>query len=418
MPSPTTEAVTAAPSAGPIRRRGSKAFAALLWSIRVLAVVAIIASGYLLLTTLDPSQKLAGCGGVGADCTGVLASRWSLWFDVPVSGPAVVVYCGIFLATWLIPRRSIPALQQTGWALLAALAATAVGAALWFIGLQFWEIGSTCRYCLTVHGCGLVIGLLAAAAWFMARRSAVSKRPSGWVLCGALLAASCLVGTLVGGQQLSSEPAHARYELELGGRIFDFDPHDFPTLGPADAPHWLMLLGDFTCPHCQKTNPLILEAIRRYHGQLAVISVPVPMSAHCNPRIEVTVPAAAEACELARLALAVWRAKPSAYQPLDEWLYATPTPRKLVDARKFAVGLVGEAALAKAQADPAVQRTLSKCIEIYGQLGGGIVPKIIIRHTARDGHVITGEVDDRQALFKLIEQDMGLSPETKEPLPK
>lgn len=394
-------------------RPASKAFSILLWSIRFLAVVATLISCYLLVTTLDPSQKIAGCGGANADCGQVLGSRWSLWFDLPVSGPAVAVYLGIFLATWLIPRRSTPRVRQIGWALLAALAATAVGAALWFIGLQIWQIGSTCRYCLAVHGCGLFIGALTTAAWTMsaARAPATAAAPSGWVLCGALLAAICLLGTLVGGQQLSSEPEHARYELTLSGHVLDFDPQDFPRIGSPDAPHLLVVMSDYTCPHCQKTHPLIIEALRRYHGQIAVVAVPVPMSARCNPRIPFTVPASAEACELAHLALSVWRAKPAAFPPMDEWLFATPMPRKLADARRFAADLVGEQALAKAEADPIVQRTLSKCIEMYGQIGGGLVPKIIIRHTSRDGHVVVGEVPNSEAIDQIIEKDMGVRPQ-------
>jgi hypothetical protein len=266
-----------------------------------------------------------------------------------------------------------------------------------------------------VHACGLLIGMLMLAACILARGAGRSGLPSLASVVGSLLAALCLVGTLVGGQQLSIEPVSspANYELNLNGLQLDLDPKDYPYLGPADASHRLLLMGDFTCPHCQRTNPIVLEAIRRYPGQLGVTCLPVPMSPRCNPHIDISAPGTAEACELTRLALAVLRAKPSAYQPMDEWLFAMASPRSLADARKHAISLVGETALAAAEADPAVQRTLSKCVEIYGRLGAGKVPKLILRHTANSGQVIVGEVTDGTALFKLIEEDMGLTPDPK-----
>ncbi len=278
MPSQTTEAMTEAPATGPIRRPVSKAFAVLLWSIRVLAVVAILASGYLLLTTLDPSQKLAGCGGA----------------ERRLHSGACQPLVAVVRCAGQRPGRG--GLLRNFLGDLADSSSLGSGAATNWLGSFGGPGGDGRRRGAVVHwlanlGDRQHMSLLPDGAWMRAadrplvggrvvHRAAIGSLETafGLDLCGALLAASCLVGTLVGGQQLSSEPAHARYELELGGHVFDFDPHDFPTLGPSDAPHWLMLLGDFTCPHCQKTNPLILEAIRRYHGQLAVISVPVPMS--------------------------------------------------------------------------------------------------------------------------------------------
>jgi len=43
---------------------------------------------------------------------------------------------------------------------LFALAMLATGAAIWFIGLQAIELQSFCFYCLTVHSCGLIVGVL------------------------------------------------------------------------------------------------------------------------------------------------------------------------------------------------------------------------------------------------------------------
>src|SRR5688500_7108299 len=133
----------------PAARRG--AGAAWLWTVRSAAAVALALSGYLLVISVQGHR--AGCGA-GHGCESVLASRWSRWLGVPVAAPALVVYAAILLASFRLRRPG-----RGGWPLLAA-ATIAAGAAAWFVVLQVRAVEALCPYCLAVHACGLLIGVL------------------------------------------------------------------------------------------------------------------------------------------------------------------------------------------------------------------------------------------------------------------
>src|SRR5207248_2595280 len=124
----------------------------LLGSIAALAVVAGAVSVYLLWLSLN-AMAPAGCGP-SSGCEEVLASRWSRWFGVPVSGLAVATYLGIAGVAGLLLRWS-PARRPLLAAALLGLGLAAGGAAGWFTYLQFGRLGQLCQYCIGVHACGL-----------------------------------------------------------------------------------------------------------------------------------------------------------------------------------------------------------------------------------------------------------------------
>lgn len=100
---------------------------------------------------------VAGCSaGTELDCEDVLGSHWSKWLGLPVSLLGVVAYSGILVLCWPAAFRS------SGWAVtgLVSMSLLALGAALWFTALQVVNLESYCFYCLTVHGCSVVVFVL------------------------------------------------------------------------------------------------------------------------------------------------------------------------------------------------------------------------------------------------------------------
>ena len=83
---------------------------------------------------------------------------------------------------------------------------------------------------------------------------------------------------------------------------------EFPTEGPPNAPHLLVLFFDYTCPRCRRMQGYLNQARKRYGDQIAIRYVPVPLDARCNPDVRRTQPSHQAACDYAWLALAVWRA--------------------------------------------------------------------------------------------------------------
>jgi uncharacterized membrane protein len=119
--------------------------------ITALALVALAASGYLTWASWQQST-IAGCtGGSLLDCDEVLTSSWSKWLGIPVSLLGALNYAAILALVW-------PAALIGGWALtvLLALAMAAAGAAVWFVGTQFFILDHYCLYCLVVHACGVL----------------------------------------------------------------------------------------------------------------------------------------------------------------------------------------------------------------------------------------------------------------------
>ncbi|HKX63060.1 MAG TPA: vitamin K epoxide reductase family protein, partial [Verrucomicrobiae bacterium] len=130
-----------------------------LLAIRVLIALALGLSGYLLFLSLSGSRAI-GCGP-DSGCDQVLSSRWSSWFQIPVSLLAVLADVVFLAGTFLLGRNLPMARQRQGWAIVVPCAVLLTGAALWFVFLQLVIVRSICPYCMAAHTAGLLAALIA-----------------------------------------------------------------------------------------------------------------------------------------------------------------------------------------------------------------------------------------------------------------
>lgn len=170
-----------------------KTFSLLLF---VPAIIAFGISCYLAYTTLTASE-VAGCGGGTFDCSHVLNSKYSKWMGVPVSILAAGNYLVMILSLSAICFGGVQSTtRKTCWAAIGCCGIAAGMAAIWFVGLQAFEIGHYCPWCLGAHTCGLVIAT-----------ALLVKRPFGTPLTIASLAlAGCGTTALIMGQVFAEEP--------------------------------------------------------------------------------------------------------------------------------------------------------------------------------------------------------------------
>lgn len=350
----------------------------------------------------------AGCGQ-GSGCAEVLNSRWSQILGVPVSGLAIVVYAGILIAvcSLTLAKTVGQRIRRSSW--LVLLATTLIGAAIWFVGLQVFVIKAFCPWCLAEHALGLVVAAIVfSTTRVFGKRDAVL----GVVAVIGVAAAQTLVPyrppavqRIAAGENLDTGPGAARLLSVLDGRLV-VSPHEIPVLGAADAPKLLIVLFDYCCPHCRATHGYLLDALALHKNEMGIVLLPTPLNTKCNPYWEETEPRFAHACELARLALAVWRVDRTAFVQFDSWLFEPETPREPAEARRQAEKLVPAAALEAALKDPWIDRQIEQNVAAYHNSGAARIPVIL----SPGIKAIVGEPASGRELLQLLEKELSLAP--------
>lgn len=402
------------------------------WLIRIPALLALGIAVFLLYQKWAGNiSAIVGCGGEGGGgCAQVLGGRWSQWFGVPVTALAAALYGGGLFLT-------VPAVWRGG-GVLARRALLAVGliallGAGWFLGLLVFVERAFCPYCLAVHVCGIAFGIAVL----------VGIRPDPLGLPLAFGIAGLAVGILALGQYFGPAPAtHQIAEVRpaaeageasgvsgaspplpaeapaaevpsapapppdgtasfLDGAIV-FEVAESPHIGNPEAGRVIAEFFDYTCRSCRDMHGDMHGLLAAHPEAFAVVLVPCPLNVECNPNFEGDSRAHAEACDYARLALAVWRAVPGEFAEFHEYLMAGAVPPPLSEARALAEGLAGRAVLAEALDDFWISARLAEASDAYSLLVGQStkMPKLLLGGQA----VMTGVAKDRESFIRAIEE--------------
>jgi uncharacterized membrane protein len=377
---------------------------------RLLIAAAMAGSMYLAWAALS-SQSMPGCGPESG-CDEVLNSRWARLFGIPVSLGALLVYGTLAAATIGFSPNTSPTIQKRVRALAFFAAMLTLIAALWFIGVQLLAVRAFCPYCTIVHACGSAASLLIlvklplVAPRHRARQPQVETLLSHAAAVRLILAATLAVALLGLGQSVhqpeslvsravsgasapqiapAAEPTRSDREipdqssfhhdqtppattsrtLRLHGDTFEFNLDEVPLIGPADAPHVVVNLFDYTCRHCRVLHGFLMEAQQTFTGLLAIVSLPAPLDPDCNSLVPRHLPDHTNACTYARIGLAVGRADPAQREAFDAWMFAPQRPPTPDEARERAIALVGSEAFAHATNDPWIDRQLERYTRLY-----------------------------------------------------
>ncbi len=190
----------------------------------------------------------------------------------------------------------------------------------------------------------------------------------------------------------------------LGGKA-RLDIYGRPILGSPDASHVLVKLFDYTCPHCRRMHEHIRVAQQRYGDQLAVVVLPVPLNAVCNPAISRTAPIHRYACQISRYALAVWRRNPDAFAAYHDWLFEPVQARSASESRAKAAELIGDATLNAELASGVLDVYLKQHVGLYERAQRGQIPKLLSTK-----FTITGETNSAESLCRLLEERLEIKP--------
>ena len=392
---------------------------------RACLLIAIAGASYLAAVSLTKGA-VAGCGP-GSGCSEVLASRWAYWFGIPVSVPALAGYIALLVTTWRVAPAPHAQKHGMAWLAMVALSAMVIVAALWFVFVQYAILGKWCRFCLATHACAIAASV--CLLHFVSRHPRRGPSPTwdghrpasvglgiglGILGFAVLIAGQVLVKKrLYGLGELAVQAASSSHQLVLFNGRFALDPGEVPVLGSASAPEFAVCLFDYTCVHCRRLHPLLKAVAERSGGRFAVISLPAPLDAACNPLVSETQAANRGACDYARLGLAVWRARPAAFPDFDEWLLVSDSPPPLDEARAKAEALVGKDALADALASPWVRDQLNADVKLYIAASTATqnarLPQLIFADSVAYGQIgdaaeLKALIDSHQPLRRMIPQ--------------
>jgi uncharacterized membrane protein len=398
-----------------------------LWAIALLAIAAGGLAGYLLDRSLQGRSLPVGCGS-GSSCEEVLNSQWSQVFGIPVSGLAAAVYILILADVPFVANRWTACTRRRAWSVLLFLAAVVAMAAIWFVGVQSFVIRKFCPWCLVEHGLGTIMAALvfsrAPIAW---KRSPMNGDMSdspilrvgnlagglgfGFIATAGLATAQTAIPyqapvlRLPAGQNADIGQGADRRIAVLNGSLI-LAPRQIPSLGSPDRPTLLVVLFDYCCPHCRATHADLLEILGKTGNELGILLLPTPLNERCNPHWERTEPRFANACELARLALAVWRANPAVFADFDTWLFESERPRDPQEARRRAAELVTETALQRSLADAWTAKQIERNVDAYHDSQAKRLPVILSPGMA----TIVGRPQSAEQLLELLQNELPLSP--------
>ncbi|MDP6893394.1 MAG: vitamin K epoxide reductase family protein [Verrucomicrobiota bacterium] len=394
---------------------------------RVLLISASIITAYLALLTLTQGGDVPGCGP-DSDCDKVLKSPWAYWLGIPVSIPGLGLYLVFFLKTFGVKHNNLLPSNKKHIRSLNTLTLCAfgvIGAGIWFISIQALIIKAFCPYCCTAHALAMT-----ASGLFLARAGIIAKRLNVKInITGGILTMATLIGIIGATQFLfpKQKPAPKIVELNnsktntviqnnqtkitakpnqnnttannLNNKEAPFPipktklsliTPKLPIIGNRNAENRIAVLFDYTCHHCRTLHSYVRKIIPKYKNKLSCIMIPMPLDSKCNPRIKSTQKDHINACNYAKICLAVHQVSPGKYDEFDQWLFSNHNSAKtLSTVREHAEKIIGKKILDETINSQSVLDQLATNIEVYNlnSNNGGttIMPQSIIKNRVMFG---------------------------------
>lgn len=198
------------------------------------------------------------------------------------------------------------------------------------------------------------------------------------------------------------EPTKRLVSFKYGSRTTQLNVRHWPLIGNPKAKYVFVEMFDYTCPHCRNTHKAIDGAFKKYGDDLAIVVLPVPLDAKCNSSVRITNAKHAESCEIARIAVAVWRCHPAKFKQFHDWMFEAPIARTAFQAKQFGEKLVGKEKLQKELGKPYASQYVGKHVQLYQRVGANTVPKLLFPE-----RTLVGEITSPTTLVNMIEQNLG-----------
>lgn len=354
------------------------------WIVGLLAATAAGLSSYLWWAGASGVETVGCNAFAGLDCDAALASPWAKWLGAPVAAGGLGCYAVAFLGAvlaglggnaarvgWRLLEAIVPLASGAAVWFIAVqsfalesfcpycVATHAVGLAMLGV-LVVWRARSAATSPAilplspillaepapravtrgagppalglpTLAGVVGVVALVAGQTVFAPALVAEfeAQLPEGFEFSSVGVGSDAPPGDddSVGETALPTRPKLAPARSPHGSREATFlrgqlriDAYDHAVLGSPEAPHLVVELMDYACPHCRDFHGKLTEALERFEGKVAVVVMPVPGEISCNPHVRKARAKSVGACFAARLTLAVSRLAPEKFDEVHAWM--------------------------------------------------------------------------------------------------
>lgn len=366
----------------------------------LLGVVALVLCIIMAFHSIN-GAALVGCGA-GSACDSVLGGRWSTLLGfIPVSALAASVYVAIIICCLcLLLVKDEDVLRLCPKALLL-LAGAVAGSAVWFVGLQIFAEGALCKYCMSAHGIGLAVTALVLVA-------CLKETGRG----GIFFAAGVALAAVLAFFQILTAPDYVYQQGRASEPLPLIPAGEAPVVGDADRAEYVIdLLFDYQCSHCQRLHGILPDVVDAFDGRVAFVLCPCPLSPRCNPYVPREDTRFEGSCDLAGLALALWRIDPAAWRVFDSWLFSAEGddgwwPRPVPEAREMAESLAGADRLDAALSDDFISTRIAGTADLFGRTssrGQGGIPRFIL-----GDRWVVPEADSAEDIVQILSSEFGI----------
>ena len=194
--------------------------------------------------------------------------------------------------------------------------------------------------------------------------------------------------------------------LSMGNeeKIIQVDVYAEARLGNPESDFVIVKLFDYTCPACRAMHGFLEHCKARYGEQIVIVMLPSPYHSKCNHHVEKDTTLHNNACEYARLALAVWQLDPAFFPVLHNWLMMDKKPPSLPQAMEYVKQRIDAKILQQELSKPSINQMLQRNISRWEKTGQHL-PTLVFT-TA----VVTGLPNDKEHLFKFMDPRIGFVP--------
>jgi uncharacterized membrane protein len=210
-----------------------------------------------------------------------------------------------------------------------------------------------------------------------------------------------------------SVPKRERIVKFLNGKL-SLNIYDHPVLGNPEAPHVVVEMLSYDCPHCRDMHRIVQRGLKRYGDQLAIVVLVMPLEMSCNKLV--TDPKASHdgACTIARMALGISAVNPTTFRSFHDWLMADEKkPPTKSQAVAKAYRLVDSRRLRDITGSDEIKKQIDKYVDLFATLRRyhrGEAKSFGLPIQIVGDEMMTGKVEKASDVYKTWEKNLGINP--------